>query len=83
MHRYAFQLFALTDGKAFSDAPGRKELAEAIRDRAVAIGCLIGTYERTGVAKVEARDELPVGSADLHQLLPEVPKVGSTDAPGG
>jgi Raf kinase inhibitor-like YbhB/YbcL family protein len=83
VHRYAFQLFALKDGKAFSDAPGRKELAEAIRDRAVAVGCLIGTYERTGASKVELQGELPAGSEDLHQLLPEIPKIGSTDAPGG
>ncbi len=58
-------------------------MAEAIRERAVAFGCLIGTYERTGASKVEAESELPAGSEDLHQLLLEVPKVGSADAPGG
>jgi Raf kinase inhibitor-like YbhB/YbcL family protein len=84
VHRYAFQLFALKEGKAFSDAPGRKELAEAIQDRAIAVGSLIGTYERTGVHNREQDSELPAGSEDLHRLpLPEVPKVGSTDAPGG
>jgi Raf kinase inhibitor-like YbhB/YbcL family protein len=83
VHRYAFQLFALKDGKAFSEAPGRKELAQAIQERALARGCLIGTYERTALAKVEQQSELPEGSEDLHRLLPEVPKVGSTDAPGG
>jgi Raf kinase inhibitor-like YbhB/YbcL family protein len=45
-HRYAFQLFALIPGESFSRAPGRTELAGAIRERAVASGCLIGTYER-------------------------------------
>jgi Raf kinase inhibitor-like YbhB/YbcL family protein len=83
VHRYAFQLFALKDGKAFSDAPGRKELAEAIQTRALAIGCLIGTYERAAASKVEPQSELPAGSEDFHRLAPEVPKVGSTDAPGG
>ena len=47
VHRYAFQLFAL-DGSAtpFSDMPGRDEVLEALRDHAIASGCLIGTYER-------------------------------------
>jgi Raf kinase inhibitor-like YbhB/YbcL family protein len=45
-HRYAFQLFALADGKPFKDAPGRQELIEALRERAIASGCLIGTYTR-------------------------------------
>ena len=46
VHRYAFQMFALLPGEAFSNAPGRKELANAIRQRAIAGGCLIGTYRR-------------------------------------
>jgi phosphatidylethanolamine-binding protein (PEBP) family uncharacterized protein len=83
VHRYAFQLFALKDGKAFSGAPGRRELAEAIQNRALAVGCLIGTYERAGASKVEPQSELPAGSEEFHRLAPEVPKVGSTDAPGG
>ena len=47
VHRYAFQLFAL-DGSAaaFSETPGRDEVLEALRDHAIASGCLIGTYER-------------------------------------
>ena len=47
VHRYAFQLFAL-DASAgpFSDTPGREEVLEALRDHAIASGCLIGTYER-------------------------------------
>jgi Raf kinase inhibitor-like YbhB/YbcL family protein len=51
-HRYAFQVFALGPGKAFSKAPGRDELAEAIRERALASGCLIGTYERDNTVKL-------------------------------
>jgi len=45
-HRYAFQVFALLPGEAFSGKPGRDAVMEAIRDRALASGCLIGTYER-------------------------------------
>jgi Raf kinase inhibitor-like YbhB/YbcL family protein len=52
VHRYVFQVFALRAGKAFSSTPGRREFIEAILDRAVAVGCLIGTYERVGRAEV-------------------------------
>lgn len=45
-HRYAFQVFALLPGEAFSGTPGRDAVMEAVRDRAVASGCLMGTYER-------------------------------------
>jgi Raf kinase inhibitor-like YbhB/YbcL family protein len=45
-HRYAFQLFALSAGDAFSGTPGRDEVATAIRERAIASGLLIGTYHR-------------------------------------
>ncbi len=46
LHRYAFQLFALGAGPPFSEAPGRGELMEAVRERALACGCFIGTYHR-------------------------------------
>jgi Raf kinase inhibitor-like YbhB/YbcL family protein len=46
LHRYVFQLFALLPGHEFSNAPGRKELATAIRQRAIGSGALVGTYER-------------------------------------
>ncbi|MEJ0034992.1 MAG: YbhB/YbcL family Raf kinase inhibitor-like protein [Gammaproteobacteria bacterium] len=39
IHRYAFQLFALGDGEPFAPAPGRHELMEALRKRAIASGC--------------------------------------------
>lgn len=52
VHRYAFQLFALAAGKPFSKAPGRDELADAILERGIASGCLIGTYERDNKVKV-------------------------------
>jgi Raf kinase inhibitor-like YbhB/YbcL family protein len=45
-HRYAFQVFALREGAQFSRAPGRHELFDAILERAIAGGFLIGTYER-------------------------------------
>jgi Raf kinase inhibitor-like YbhB/YbcL family protein len=53
VHRYAFQLFALVDGEAFSAAPGRDEIEKAIRERAIASGSLIGTYQRDNSVKAD------------------------------
>jgi hypothetical protein len=43
-------VFALRDGAAdappISKNPGRRELIHGVLERAVACGCLIGTYER-------------------------------------
>jgi hypothetical protein len=46
VHRYAFQLFALTAGATFEKTPGRDALLAAIKEHGLASGCLIGTYER-------------------------------------
>jgi len=46
LHRYAFELFALAAAPDFSDAPGRDEVLDVLREHAIASGCLIGTYER-------------------------------------
>lgn len=55
VHRYCFQLFALAEGPAFSGTPGRDAVLDALRERAVASGLLIGTYERPdGSIKVGA-----------------------------
>lgn len=55
-HRYAFQLFALADGPAFEGHPGRELVAQVLVERAVASGCLVGTYERhdTTIKSAEA-----------------------------
>jgi Raf kinase inhibitor-like YbhB/YbcL family protein len=45
-HRYVFQVFALMPGPNFATPPGRRELLDVILNRALAVGCLIGTYER-------------------------------------
>ena len=45
-HRYAFQLFALGPGEPFEGTPGRDAVMEAVRERGLASGCLIGSYER-------------------------------------
>ncbi|MBA3624446.1 MAG: YbhB/YbcL family Raf kinase inhibitor-like protein [Methylibium sp.] len=50
VHRYVFQIFALAEGEPFSGTPGRDAVVEALRDRALASGCLIGTYERPDTA---------------------------------
>jgi Raf kinase inhibitor-like YbhB/YbcL family protein len=62
VHRYAFQLFALAEGKPFSDAPGRDELATALRERAVASGCLIGTYTRDNPVKIRSEETANEGA---------------------
>jgi len=46
VHRYAFQLFALADGPAFEGHPGRDTVTDVLAERAIASGCLVGTYER-------------------------------------
>ncbi|NML18682.1 YbhB/YbcL family Raf kinase inhibitor-like protein [Azohydromonas caseinilytica] len=46
VHRYAFQLFALGPGVAWSGTPGREAVLQALEQHAIASGCLIGTYER-------------------------------------
>jgi hypothetical protein len=55
VHRYAFQIFALTAGEPFSKTPGRKEVEEAVSTRAIASGCLIGTYARDNSVKLDQR----------------------------
>jgi Raf kinase inhibitor-like YbhB/YbcL family protein len=63
VHRYAFQLFALAAGEPFQAAPGRKDLVTALRSRAIASGCLIGTYTRDRPISVQdekATAESPV-----------------------
>ena len=53
-HRYAFQLFALRPGADFSDTPGRDEVLDALREHALASGCLFGTDARPdGSQKVD------------------------------
>ena len=54
VHRYVFQLFALGPGAPLSDPLGREALTEAVRQRAIASGCLVGTYERS--TRIDARD---------------------------
>ena len=46
MHRYAFQVFALSALVSFSETPGREEVVGVLRDTTIASGLLIGTYER-------------------------------------
>lgn len=46
-HRYVFQLFALRPGEPIDQAPGRAALVDIILERAIGVGCLIGSYERS------------------------------------
>jgi Raf kinase inhibitor-like YbhB/YbcL family protein len=45
-HRYAFQLFALGAGQPFEGTPGRDDVLQAVQERGIASGLLVGTYER-------------------------------------
>lgn len=45
-HRYAFQLFALAPGEPFTGTPGRDAVLQAVQERGIASGLLVGTYER-------------------------------------
>lgn len=45
-HRYAFELFALSEEPRNIAGVGRGEMVDWIRSHALAKGCLIGTYER-------------------------------------
>jgi Raf kinase inhibitor-like YbhB/YbcL family protein len=65
LHRYAFQLFALADGAPFPEGPGRDELLDALRARAIASGCLIGTYERDSAVKATDSTAAVENVADL------------------
>jgi Raf kinase inhibitor-like YbhB/YbcL family protein len=56
-HRYVFQLFALKSGPALAAVPGRREFIDIILDRAIAVGCLIGTYEREESVGVDSMAE--------------------------
>ena len=58
-HRYVFQVYAMREGPPYSDTPGRREFIAAVLDRALAVGCLIGTYEREEKTPIAA-DELGV-----------------------
>jgi len=62
-HRYVFQVFALSAGPPFSAVPGRHEFIDVVLDRAIAVGCLIGTYERAERVGTAAESETEMGLA--------------------
>ncbi len=45
-HRYCFQLYALDAAPVFDQPPGRTALIRAMAGHVIAMGMLIGTYER-------------------------------------
>jgi hypothetical protein len=63
IHRYVFQVFALRGGGNFSASPGRHEVIDAIANRAVAAGYLIGTYDRAQRAPLESPDQERLGES--------------------
>jgi phosphatidylethanolamine-binding protein (PEBP) family uncharacterized protein len=54
VHHYVFQLFALGPGVPLPDTPGRDAFRDAVQQRGLASGCLIGTYERASTEILEA-----------------------------
>lgn len=64
-HRYVFQVFALMSGPNFSSPPGRREFIEAILNRALAVGCLIGTFERAHRVGAASEERAPAQDAPL------------------
>lgn len=46
VHRYVFQVFALAAGAPLPAHPGRDALRQALGERGLASGWLVGTYER-------------------------------------
>ena len=69
VHRYAFQVFALGRTPEWPETPGRDDVLEALREHAIASGCLIGTYERPDGSVREGTAE-PV--ADSVAVVPPV-----------
>lgn len=61
LHRYVFQVFALDAGVSFGDAPGREAVLDALREHAIASGCLTATYERPDGSVSERSATAPVG----------------------
>ena len=46
-HRYVFQVFALGAGPAVREPLGRRAFIDLVLERAIGVGCIIGTYERS------------------------------------
>jgi Raf kinase inhibitor-like YbhB/YbcL family protein len=69
-HRYVFQVFALDGGEPFSEVPGRQEVFEAVKARALASGYLIGTYSREQKVKSTSAEK---EDADVQEKLEVVP----------
>ncbi len=69
-HRYVFQIFALGDGELFSEVPGRQEVFEAVKTRALAGGYLIGTYSREQKVKSTAAEQEDAVVQENFDLVP-------------
>ena len=66
VHRYVFQVYALGPGEELPQTPGRDAVLEAIRNRGVASGMLIGTFERPdGSIRVDADEPAIVNAGSL------------------
>ena len=55
-HRYVFQLFALRKGPMLSQFCGRGDFIDAVLERAIGVGAVIGVYERAPKDIEDAED---------------------------
>lgn len=72
VHRYVFQLFALTPGAEFGEAPGREAVLEVLSENAVASGCLIGTYARPDGSIQSRQGDNETEVSDIVQPTPRL-----------
>ncbi len=64
-HRYVFQVFALRPGAGFSKSVGRGEFIKVVLERAIAVGCLIGLYERSADNMVDISEESAISTLGM------------------
>ena len=61
-HRYVFQVFALGAGPAVREPLGRRAFIDLVLERAIGVGCIIGTYERSERESLDEPQSVAVDS---------------------
>jgi Raf kinase inhibitor-like YbhB/YbcL family protein len=75
-HRYVFQLFALEGVSDWSGTPGRDELLEAVAERGLASGRLIGTYRASRCVGSQRRAGGGGGAERAARVRPDTARFG-------
>ena len=60
-----FQVFALRAGPPVEGTLGRRACIDLVLERAIGVGCLIGTYERSERVKIDAIETAPTTTLGL------------------